>query len=299
MPKPTKVRILEYLYTVSSIPRKQLKLAFQDVAYNTVFRATKELLDSGYIELLSVSKGPTRIKITKAGMDLFFVLLAQYGVPVLFLLLCAHIIYKQTEKKREKEQSKTDTQAESKEEKYLTQINAVVGTKAIFSEQTDQMRYQVRRFGQKMATAYSMTQDSKTSGEQAKCLILLASAEKIFYDRLDDAIRSASMFDENEYKAFCKGTISFGDKETAQKKKEIYSGIIDTINKVIHDNERLILRLDSLAYALNQRSAQNPWDTDVVLAMSKLDSVISKTANDIKQDEEISKEVMRRFDALK
>lgn len=233
------------------------------------------------------------------GTPLFFVLLAQYGVPVLFLLLCVHIIYKQTEKKREKEQSETDTQAESKEEKYLTQINAVVGTKAIFSEQADQMRYQVRRFGQKIATAYSMTQDSKTSGEQAKCLILLTSAEKIFYDRLDDAIRSASMFDENEYKAFCKGTISFGDKETAQKKKEIYSGIIDTINKVIHDNERLILRLDSLAYALNQRSAQNPWDTDVVLAMSKLDSVISKTANDIKQDEEISKEVMRRFDALK
>ena len=127
------------------------------------------------------------------GTPLFFVLLAQYGVPVLFLLLCAHIIYKQTEKKREKKQSETDTQAESKEEKYLTQINAVVGTKAIFSEQADQMRYQVRRFGQKMATAYSMTQDSKTSGEQAKCLILLASAEKIFYDRLDDAIRSASI----------------------------------------------------------------------------------------------------------
>lgn len=114
------------------------------------------------------------------GTSLFFVLLAQYGVPVLFLLLCAHIIYKQTEKKKEKEQSETDTQAESKEEKYLTQINAVVGTKTIFSEQADQMRYQVRRFGQKMATAYSMTQDSKTSGEQAKCLILLASAEKIF-----------------------------------------------------------------------------------------------------------------------
>ena len=95
------------------------------------------------------------------GTSLFFVLLAQYGVPVLFLLLCAHIIYKQTEKKREKEQNKTDTQAESKEEKYLTQINAVVGTKTIFSEQADQMRYQVRRFGQKMATAYSMTQDTE------------------------------------------------------------------------------------------------------------------------------------------
>lgn len=232
------------------------------------------------------------------GTSLFLVLLAQYGVPVLFLLLCGYIIYKQIEKKKIEEQKESNSKAESKEEKYATQINDIVKTKNIFSEQADQMQYQVRRFGQKMTTAYSMTQDSKTSGEQAKCLILLASAEKIFYDRLDDAIRSASMFDENEYKAFCKGTISFGDKETAQKKKEIYSGIIDTINKVIHDNERLILRLDSLAYALNQRSAQNPWDTDVVLAMSKLDSVISKTANDIKQDEEISKEVMRRFDSL-
>ena len=36
------------------------------------------------------------------GTPLFFVLLAQYGVPVLFLLLCAHIIYKQIEKKRKK-----------------------------------------------------------------------------------------------------------------------------------------------------------------------------------------------------
>lgn len=78
-----------------------------------------------------------------------------------------------------------------------------VKTKSVFSEQADQMLYQVRRFGQKMAVAYSMTQDSKTSGEQAKCLTLLESAERIFYDRLDDAIRSASMFDETEYKAFC------------------------------------------------------------------------------------------------
>lgn len=67
---------------------------------------------------------------------------------------------------------------------------------------------------------------------------------------------------------------------------------------MVHDNERLILRLDSLAYALNQRSAQNPWDTDVVLAMTKLDTVISKTEEDIKQDEEISKEAMKRYDTL-
>ena len=233
------------------------------------------------------------------GTPLFLVLLAKYGTPVLFLLLCGYVIYKKSEKKKTEKQEIQNSQTESKEEKYTKQINEIVRTKSIFSEQADQMQYQVRRFGQKMATAYSMTQDSKTSGEQAKCLTLLASAEKIFYDRLDDAIRSASMFDENEYRAFCKGAISFGDKETAQKKKEIYDGIINTINKVVHDNERLILRLDSLAYALNQRSAQNPWDTDVVLAMSKLDSVINKTNDDIKQDEEISKEVMRRFDALK
>lgn len=204
------------------------------------------------------------------GTSLFFVLLAKYGTPVLFLLLCAYVTYRKT----------------------------AVKTKSVFSEQADQMLYQIRRFGSKMDTAYSMTQDSKTSGEQAKCLTLLASAERIFYDRLDDAIRSASMFDETEYNAFCRGSISFGDKEEAKKKKEIYDGIVSTVNKVVHDNERLILRLDSLAYALNQRSAQNPWDTDVVLAMTKLDTVISKTEEDIKQDEEISKEAMKRYDTL-
>lgn len=129
--------------------------------------------------------------------------------------------------------------------------------------------------------------------------ISLESAERIFYDRLDDAIRSASMFDETEYKAFCQGSISFGNKEEAQKKKEIYNGIVSTVDKVVHDNERLILRLDSLAYALNQRSAQNPWDTEVVLAMSKLDAVINKTTQDIKQDEDISREAMKRYNNLK
>lgn len=186
----------------------------------------------------------------------------------------------------------------NREEVYAEKINATVKTKAVFSDQADQVLYQVKRFGQKMAVAYSMTQDSKTSGEQAKCLTLLASAERIFYDRLDDAIRSASMFDETEYKAFQQGIISFGDTDTAKKKQEIYAGIIKTINNVVHDNERLILRLDSLAFALNQRSAQNPWDTDVVLAMSRLDDVITKTNQDLEQDEEISREALKRYDTL-
>ena len=67
---------------------------------------------------------------------------------------------------------------------------------------------------------------------------------------------------------------------------------------MVHDNERIILRLDSFAFALNQRSAQNPWDTDVVLAMSRLDDVITKTNQDLEQDEEISREALKRYDTL-
>ena len=219
------------------------------------------------------------------GAPLFFVLLAKYAAPVLFLLLCGYFVFRYREKRRESEKPAQDKLV-NREEAYAEKIYATVKTKAVFSDQANQMLYQV------------MTQDSKTSGEQAKCLTLLASAERIFYDRLDDAIRSASMFDETEYKAFQQGIISFGDTDTAKKKQEIYAGIIKTINNVVHDNERLILRLDSLAYALNQRSAQNPWDTDVVLAMSRLDDVITKTNQDLEQDEEISREALKRYDTL-
>ena len=218
------------------------------------------------------------------GAPLFFVLLAKYAAPVLFLLLCGYFVFRYREKRRESEKPAQEKPM-NREEVYAEKINATVKTKAVFSDQADQMLYQVKRFGQKMAVAYSMTQDSKISGEQAKCLTLLASAERIFYDRLDDAIRSASMFDETEYKAFQQGIISFGDTDTAKK-------------NVVHDNERLILRLDSLAYALNQRSAQNPWDTDVVLAMSRLDDVITKTNQDLEQDEKISRETLKRYDTL-
>lgn len=147
------------------------------------------------------------------GTSLFLVLLAEYGTPVLFLLLCAYIAYRNFLKKQKAAASAASERPTSKEELYTNKIQTAVKTKSVFSEQADQMLYQVRRFGQKMAVAYSMTQDSKTSGEQAKCLTLLESAERIFYDRLDDAIRSASMFDETEYKAFCQGSISFGNKE--------------------------------------------------------------------------------------
>lgn len=231
------------------------------------------------------------------GAPLFFVLLAKYAAPVLFLLLCGYFAFRYREKRRESEKPAQEKPM-NKEGVYAEKINATVKTKAVFSDQADQVLYQVKRFGQKMAVAYSMTQDSKTFGEQAKCLTLLASAERIFYDRLDDAIRSASMFDETEYKAFQQGIISFGDTDTAKKKQEIYAGIIKTINNVVHDNERLILRLDSLAFALNQRSAQNPWDTDVVLAMSRLDDVITKTNQDLEHDEEISREALKRYDTL-
>ena len=108
------------------------------------------------------------------GASLFFVLLAKYAAPTLFLLLCGYFVFRYREKRRESEKPAQDKPM-NREEVYAEKINATVKTKAVFSDQADQMLYQVKRFGQKMAVAYSMTQDSKTSGEQAKCLTLMAS----------------------------------------------------------------------------------------------------------------------------
>lgn len=108
------------------------------------------------------------------GAPLFFVLLAKYAAPVLFLLLCGHFAFRYREKRRESEKPAQEKPM-NKEEVYAEKINATVKTKAVFSDQADQVLYQVKRLGQKMAVAYSMTQDSKTSGEQAKCLTLMAS----------------------------------------------------------------------------------------------------------------------------
>lgn len=112
------------------------------------------------------------------GTPLFFVLLAKYAAPVLFLLLCGYFVFRYREKRRELE-APVQEKPVNREEVYAEKINATVKTKAVFSDQADQMLYQVKRFGQKMAVTYSMTQNSKTSGEQAKCLTLLASAERI------------------------------------------------------------------------------------------------------------------------
>lgn len=96
------------------------------------------------------------------GTPLFFVLLAKYAAPVLFLLLCVYFVFRYREKRRESEKPAQDKPM-NREEVYAEKINATVKTKAVFSDQADQMLYQVMRFGQKMAVTYSMTQDSKTS----------------------------------------------------------------------------------------------------------------------------------------
>lgn len=100
------------------------------------------------------------------GAPLFFVLLAKYAAPVLFLLLFGYFVFRYREKRRESEKPAQDKQ-ENREEVYAEKINATVKTKAVFSDHADQMLYQVMRFGQKMAVAYSMTQDSKTSVQPA------------------------------------------------------------------------------------------------------------------------------------
>ena len=86
------------------------------------------------------------------GAPLFFVLLAKYAAPVLFLLLCGYFAFRYREKRRESEKPAQEKPM-NKEEVYAEKINATVKTKAVFSDQADQVLYQVKRFGQKMAVA--------------------------------------------------------------------------------------------------------------------------------------------------
>lgn len=111
------------------------------------------------------------------GAPLFFVLLAKYAAPVLFLLLCVYFVFRYREKRRESEKPAQDKPM-NREEVYAEKINATVKTKAVFSDQADQMLYQVMRFGQKMAVAYSMTQDSKTSVQPKEIPKLMAKRKE-------------------------------------------------------------------------------------------------------------------------
>ena len=86
------------------------------------------------------------------GAPLFFVLLAKYAAPVLFLLLCGYFVFRYREKRRESEKPAQEKPM-NKEGVYAEKINATVKTKAVFSDQADQVLYQVKRFGQKMAVA--------------------------------------------------------------------------------------------------------------------------------------------------
>lgn len=85
------------------------------------------------------------------GTSLFLILLAKYGTPVLFLLLCAYIAYRNFLIKQKAAASAASERPTSKEELYTNKIQTAVKTKSVFSEQADQMLYQVRRFGHKMA----------------------------------------------------------------------------------------------------------------------------------------------------
>ena len=59
------------------------------------------------------------------GAPLFFVLLAKYAAPVLFLLLCVYFVFRYREKRRESEKPAQDKQ-ENREEVYAEKINATV-----------------------------------------------------------------------------------------------------------------------------------------------------------------------------
>ena len=105
------------------------------------------------------------VYMVEAYIHTYYAIEYMHGAPlfcVLFLLLCVYFVFRYREKRRESEKPAQDKPM-NREEVYAEKINATVKTKAVFSDQADQMLYQVKRFGQKMAVAYSMTQDSKTS----------------------------------------------------------------------------------------------------------------------------------------
>lgn len=56
------------------------------------------------------------------GTSLFLVLLAEYGTPVLFLLLCAYIAYRNFLKKQKAAASAASERPTSKEELYTNKI---------------------------------------------------------------------------------------------------------------------------------------------------------------------------------
>ena len=105
------------------------------------------------------------VYMVEAYIHTYYAIEYMHGAP-LFLLLCGYFVFRYKEKRRESEKPAQDKPM-NREEVYAEKINATVKTKAVFSDQADQMLYQVKRFGQKMAVAYSMTQDSKTSVQPA------------------------------------------------------------------------------------------------------------------------------------
>ena len=72
------------------------------------------------------------------GAPLFFVLLAKYAAPVLFLLLCGYFVFRHREKHQEPEKPAQEKLV-NREEAYAEKINAIVKTKAVFSDQADQI----------------------------------------------------------------------------------------------------------------------------------------------------------------
>lgn len=70
------------------------------------------------------------------GAPLFFVLLAKYAAPVLFLLLFGYFVFRYREKRRESEKPAQD-KPENREEVYAEKINATVKTKAVFSDHAE------------------------------------------------------------------------------------------------------------------------------------------------------------------
>lgn len=88
------------------------------------------------------------------GTSLFLILLAKYGTPVLFLLLCAYIAYRNFLKKQKAAASAASERPTSKEELYTNKIQAAVKTKSVFSEQADPSKFRVDKKQNRLIYSY-------------------------------------------------------------------------------------------------------------------------------------------------
>ena len=146
---------------------------------------------------------------------------------------------------------------------------------------------QVERFGDKI-NALEGYRDS-----DGRVMTLISSSQNVFYKRIEEFLRIAVSFDNDEYVQFRKGELELKDKELIQKKQEIFDRKFKGVDKITDDNEALILQIDELLDVLTRKTNDSAWDTSTQMSLSKMADYIDKIEDGMEMDKTAS------FNALK